>query len=155
MIIAGTGHRPNKILVDQDALIQFACHQLRLRAPSHVISGMAQGWDAALAAAARHLCIPFTAAVPFAGYGKKYWPQTIFAFMDLCAAAQHVEIVCDYPGTRALQLRNEWMVDRADRVLALHDGSWGCTFNCIQYARKRGVRVENCWDALMDPEILV
>lgn len=104
---------------------------------------------------ARHLSIPYVAAVPFPGYGKKYWPSRIYAFMDLLAGAEEIEIVSDFPGARAMQFRNEWMVDRSDRVLAMHDGSWGGTFNCIQYARKRRVPVENCWDALMDPEILV
>ena len=123
--------------------------------PACVISGMAQGWDEAVARAALRLGIPFIAAVPSPGYGKKYWPDRLYQFMDLLAAAQRVEMVSDFPGARSMQIRNEWMVDRADLMLALHDGSWGGTFNCIQYARKRRVPVSNCWDALTDPEILV
>lgn len=155
MIIASTGHRPNKIPVDPQRLFEFACERLTLISPVRVISGMAQGWDEALAAAARHMGIPYVAAVPFPGHGKKHWPGRIYAFMDLLAGAAEIEIICDTPGARSMQRRNEWMVDRADRVLALHDGSWGGTFNCIQYAQKRGVPVDNCWDALMDPEILI
>jgi uncharacterized phage-like protein YoqJ len=50
------------------------------------------------------------------------------------------------PGlNRAMQRRNEWMVDRADKLVALWDGSWGGTFNCIEYARKKGVPFDNLW----------
>ena len=155
MIVAGTGHRPNKIPVAEGALIDFAVLRLRSISPTLVISGVAQGWDAALASAARRLSVPYVAAVPFPGYGKKYWPDRPYQFLDLLAAAKQIEIVSDFPGARSMQIRNEWMVDRADLMLALHDGSWGGTFNCIQYARKRRVPVSNCWDALTDPEILV
>lgn len=41
---------------------------------------------------------------------------------------------------------NEWMVDRAGRIAALWDGSWGGTFNCLNYARRRGVPIDNLWD---------
>ena len=155
MIIAATGHRPNKIPVSQPVLIEFACDRLRAYPVTLVISGMAQGWDEAVAEAARRLDIPYIAAVPSPGYGKRYWFERLYAFMDLCVHAQQVEIVSETPSARSMQLRNEWMVDRADRMLALWDGSWGGTFNCIEYAKKRGVPVDNCWPALDDPEILV
>ncbi len=40
-----------------------------------------------------------------------------------------------------MQVRNEYMVDRADLVLALWNGTPGGTGNCVRYARTRGVPV--------------
>jgi hypothetical protein len=74
MIIAGTGHRPGRLGGhgrDTFAhLTNFARGKLVVLAPSHVISGMALGWDLALAFAAHMQHIPFTAAVPFDGHGE-------------------------------------------------------------------------------------
>lgn len=56
------------------------------------------------------------------------------------------------PVPKAMQIRNEWIVDRADRIIALWDGSFGGTHNCITYANKRKVPVDNLWDAWADPE---
>jgi uncharacterized phage-like protein YoqJ len=36
-----------------------------------------------------------------------------------------------------MQKRNEWMVDHADAVIAVWDGSPSGTANCIGYARKK------------------
>jgi len=37
--------------------------------------------------------------------------------------------------------RNEWMVDNSDYVIAVHDGSKGGTYNCIQYAKKNSKEI--------------
>lgn len=40
-----------------------------------------------------------------------------------------------------MQKRNEYMVDLADRVIAVWDGSKGGTANCIKYAEKVGKEI--------------
>lgn len=149
MILAATGHRPDKLggydEATFDRLTAFARRTLSDRGPAKVISGMALGWDQAVATAAVQLGIPFIAAVPFQGFAAR-WPQgSRYRLTALLCDAAEIHVVSEVPGARALQLRNEWMVDRADRMLALWNGSWGGTFNCIQYANRRKVPVENLW----------
>ena len=36
-----------------------------------------------------------------------------------------------------MQTRNEWMVDKADVVIACFDGTNGGTANCVNYAREK------------------
>ena len=38
-----------------------------------------------------------------------------------------------------MQLRNEWMVDHCDKLIAIfnQDETSGGTFNCVQYARSK------------------
>ena len=161
MILAATGHRATKLgtsVAAEDALIALARRHLARLMPTQVISGMATGWDQAVAQAAVDLGIPFIAAVPFEGFGRKHCKETIWRFMGMLAKASQIEIISQVPISSALQRRNEWMVDRADKMLALWDGSWGGTFNCVQYAEKKGVPVENLWqqwELLNDPEILI
>jgi uncharacterized phage-like protein YoqJ len=62
-------------------------------------------------------------------------------------ALAHAEKVVDvtdydnYPGAWVYQKRNEWMVDHAQMVIAVWDGSSGGTANCVKYALKQGKRV--------------
>lgn len=165
MIVAGTGHRPDKLggysVEVEDRLTAFARDQLQRVAPSKVISGMALGWDQALAQAALDLGIPLIAAVPFEGFGQKWPKSSQYRCTALLCRAAEVATVSPYPGTAALHRRNEWMVDRCDLLLALWDGSWGGTFNCIQYARKVSHPIEFLWDRWAgdsvesDPDLLV
>ena len=154
MIISGTEHRPTKLggygdsasaklmLIASTFLSTLPRHEL------HVISGMALGWDQALAKAAIQLGVPFTAAVPFVGQEGK-WPMSSQAeYQSTIARAAYVQIVC--PGgysARSMQVRNEWMVDNSDAVLAMWDGSTGGTYNCVQYALHRGKQIINLWKA--------
>src|SRR3546814_15540871 len=92
---------------------------------------MALGWDTAWALAALDLGVPLTAAVPFCGQEKSWPAESQRRFHSILERAAAVEIVC--PGGFAahkMQTRNEWMVDHADGVVALWDGSTGGTANC-------------------------
>jgi uncharacterized phage-like protein YoqJ len=150
MILAVTGHRPQKLggfsLALRDALICHARTQLVIMSPDKVITGMALGWDQAVAQACCDLSIPFIAAVPFQGFDRD-WPDFCRMRLEkLLRFANEVEVVSPFPGSVALNRRNEWMVDRAEHILALWDGSWGGTFNCIRYAEKKKVPYTNTYE---------
>jgi uncharacterized phage-like protein YoqJ len=156
MILAGTGHRPDKLggygRELQAALTGFATVVLTHRRPSGVISGMALGWDQALAIAAIRAGIPFVAAIPFEGQEKR-WPSDARAvYSALLAAASAVHIVCERWEVEgegipwAMQERNKWMVDNSGGVLALWNGDRkGGTFNCVQYAKEGRREIINVW----------
>lgn len=150
MIIAGTGHRPDK-LGGYDAFtakktLDLAEKLLRFHQPSTVISGMAQGWDMALAQAAINLGIPFHAYLPFLGQ-ELVWPQTTRLYYHaLLRHAQHT-VICSEGGftKKAMQVRNERMVDACDLLLALWNGSPGGTANCLTYAMLKQKPILHCW----------
>jgi len=150
MIIAGTGHRPEKLGGYSPhttlRVLQFATSYLQEARPSVVISGMAQGWDMALAQAAINLSIPFWAYVPFQGQ-EDVWPSaTKLYYRVLLTKAAKVEI-CSPGGYRpiSMQIRNQRMVDDCDLLAALWDGSNGGTSNAIAYATFAGKPFINLW----------
>lgn len=150
MIVAGTGHRPDKLggydSATTNRLHTLALEYLAFTRPAKVISGMALGWDQALAWAAMDLAIPFIAAVPFEGQ-QRAWPEVSqLWYDDLIKYADEIVYVCE-PGYAAwkMQVRNQWMVDNADFVVALWDGSAGGTGNCIKYCEKVGKPIDNLW----------
>lgn len=153
MIVAATGHRPAKLggysRAAQDRSYCLARAWIEQHRPAAVISGMAQGWDTAIADAAIDTWTPLICAIPFDGQHRA-WPepaQRRYSEILLQAA----EIVVVSPGgysAAAMQRRNEWMVDRADGMLALWDGSSGGTGNCLRYAWAIGKPVVNLWPYL-------
>ena len=157
MILAGTGHRPDKLGGNSSKafyrLCQFAHQELQQQKPDEVITGMALGWDMALADACRDLSIPFTVAVPFNGQElhwskidqKLYW--NLLAYAVKIVYTDENKRKPSPPGYAVwkFQKRNEWMVDHCNRVIALWDGTSGGTANCVNYAKKIHKPVINVW----------
>jgi uncharacterized phage-like protein YoqJ len=150
MNLAGTGHRPSKLGGYDNAtytrLVALAQTAIKELKPELVISGGALGWDMALAAAANIERVPFLVAVPFKGQ-EAMWPKlTQERYQRMLERAQDVVIVCEggYEA-RKMQVRNEWMVDHCDLLLALWNGSNGGTANCIEYAERVGRPIKNLW----------
>jgi uncharacterized phage-like protein YoqJ len=143
MIVAGTGHRPDKIGGYDYYSPQRIWVRERIRSelielrPNKVISGMALGVDQDLAQVSIELAIPFLAALPFIGQESR-WPKSSQDYYEwLLERADDVVVVSSggYAPYK-MQIRNEWMVDHCDILLAVWDGSDGGTSNCVRYAQK-------------------
>lgn len=152
MIITGAGHRPNKLGgYGDDVYVRLRELARRwLREHPHVkrvLSGMALGWDQALAAAAVYEGVPFVAAIPFKGQESKWPDASRRRYFALLSRAAETVIVCDggYSAEK-MRRRNEWMVDHADTVLALWNGSASGTKDCIDYAREKNIPIINLWE---------
>jgi uncharacterized phage-like protein YoqJ len=144
MIIAGTGHRPEKI--DEEECRSRVFYNLRDLEPSVFITGMAAGFDlwAADVIQTRLVGWDVWCAVPWAGHKPRVAEKELYERVK--AASSQVIFVDEsenYRGAWVYQKRNEWMVDHADRLLAYWDGTSGGTANCVKYAKKKGVPVRN------------
>lgn len=148
MVIGATGHRPHKLGGHSDETMEklILIAEDAIEGYDKVITGMALGWDTAVAIAALNKGIPFVAAVPFIGQ-ESMWPEeSQIIHNNLVDLAAEVVIICEGGySARKMQIRNEWMVDRSDVVLALWDGSSGGTGNCIRYANRKKKPIKNVW----------
>lgn len=159
LILAATGHRPDKLggydkpHVDT-ALRNLALEYLEAAAPAKVISGMAQGWDTAWAEAALQLGIPLVAAVPFEGQAARWPHEAKLRWTRLVGRATETVIVS--PGgyeTWKMQARNRWMVNHGDVLVALWNGGPGGTANCVEYAQQERKPIVNLWKRWVDAMI--
>ena len=145
MIVAFTGHRPEKLggygpNPVQDRVRAEIRYVLETWRPEAAISGMALGVDQWAAEICVNMEIPFTAAVPFETQ-ESAWPnESQQHYRDLLFKANKILVVSPgrYYAAWKMQKRNEWMVDHCDRLLAVWDGSTGGTYNCVSYARSVG-----------------
>jgi len=148
MIISFTGPRPPKIggYDIPNPIFNHICREtektlLELK-PDKCISGMALGYDTYAAKICIKLGIPFIAAVPFEGQDKVWKEDSKKEYKELLDKAVEVVYTSD-PGYAAwkMQVRNEWMVDNSDIVIACFNGSKGGTFNCVKYATSKDKKV--------------
>lgn len=143
MKIAFTGHRPDKLGGYKDdnpikkLVVDKIVELLKKYQPEEVIVGMAVGVDQWAAEACLKLGIPFVAAIPFAGQESRWPKASQDRYRFLLSKAKETVTVCSggYAAWK-MQTRNEWMVDDADLVIAVWDGSSGGTANCVSYANK-------------------
>lgn len=128
--------------------MSLAVDDLDFLEPDRVISGMAQGWDMAVALAAYCLDIPFIAAVPFPGQADR-WPEADQrTYQMILAEASEVVTLYDSYHPDVYRYRDEWMVDHADVILALLDPeapTQSGTGMTVRYANRKSVPVVNSW----------
>jgi uncharacterized phage-like protein YoqJ len=141
MIVAFTGHRPDQLggyNLPNSTYIKV-CKEidklLKKLKPEKIITGMALGVDQWAAMVAHKLGVPFLAAIPFENQESK-WPeesQKTFRLLRKLAAEEVIVSPGKYSAVK-MQIRNQWMVDNCDELIAVWDGSDGGTANCVKYA---------------------
>ena len=148
MKICCTGHRPKTLPTGYNLapLIALAKPWLAAKNTDAVLTGMALGFDQAVALAALDLGIPVHAYIPFIGQADA-WPSHSHALYQSIlrrCASQKIVSPGGYEAWK-MQARNEAMVDDADHILALWNGEKGGTANCLAYAAAKNVPSENLW----------
>lgn len=154
-----TGHRPSKLKgyspKDNKQLlweIHNCCEYLiRYQDVSIFINGVALGvdqWSAkiVLKLKEKYPHIKLISAVPCLEHSSKWTENSKIDWQDIIDKSDEVKYVTEEKFTPyCMELRNRWMVDKSDIVVAVWDGSAGGTNNCVQYATKNKKRVINLW----------
>ena len=110
--------------------------------PEKIITGMALGVDQWAAALAVRHGIPFIAAIPCLEQETVWNSDVQDRYWQILKLASEVVVVTQTPyNPTVMAKRNLWMLDRADAVLAIWDGSRGGTGHCVAEALKRNIPV--------------
>ena len=153
MVICVTGHRPDKLygydLNDpnwmklknklKELLIENKC--------TEAISGMALGVDTIFALAVLELKnegynIKLHCAIPCRNHSRKWRMESVVMYNAILEKADIVKLVSneEYRPWH-MQRRNRYMVDLADKVIAVWNGTAGGTGNCVEYAEKENKEI--------------
>lgn len=160
-VLAGTGHRPDKIGFQERYIREHIRTVLLHYCPSEVVSGMAVGFDQWWADEALSLGFRVHAAVPFLGQESR-WPREVQTAYHALLRRVHVVTVVtrerpanDTQANNWLMDRNAFMVDRAHGVIACYNGDLdGGTCNAVRYAqiRRKLAYTFNPYDLVPDYE---
>lgn len=152
--VAFTGHRPDKIggynpqsekriWVREQIQAQLERGLAKHGEKLWVITGGALGVDQDAAEIAHEMGIPFSVFIPCAEQ-EAMWPREAKnRYYQMLEVASEIVEVGTKPYTEdkfCMQRRNMEMVDCADIVIAVWDGSDGGTKNAVDYAEESGVK---------------
>lgn len=153
MIIAVTGHRPNKLYgynLNNKKNLELKEKLKKILIDNkctEAITGMALGVDTIFALAVLELKdegynIKLHCAIPCRNHSSKWIKESVDLYNDILSKADVVKLVTDETYKPYLmQVRNEYMVDLADKIIAVWDGSSGGTANCVKYAQKKNKEI--------------
>ena len=147
-----TGHRPEKLNAPECDVKRWLEEQIdQAIADGFVtfISGCAMGVDIwagqiVMEKKKQNPALHLIAATPWPGFSRRWSDDWQQQYSDLLQGADLVVPVCNHYHRGVFQQRNEWMVDRSNRVIAYYNGSPGGTRNTIEYAGRKGVECRVC-----------
>ena len=142
-----TGHRPEKCSRDAEEIRTELGQEINLAIESGFttfITGMARGTDLwagqiVMERKAQNPNLHLICAIPYPGFEKKWSEQWRSLYQQVLDASDYTKYFFKKFSYASFQVRNEWMVDHAARVIAVYNGTGGGTRNTIEYARAQGV----------------
>lgn len=144
-----TGHRPEKLTQPETEIVKGLMGEIHRAIEDGLyvfISGMARGVDIraaeivlGLRAEGKH--VQLLCASPYEGVERGWNPHWQERYKAVLRAADAVRFICPHYSKSCFQMRNEWMVNHASRVIAVFNGQKSGTKNTIDYAKKMGVAV--------------
>lgn len=144
-----TGHRPEKLTQPETEIVKGLMGEIHRAIEDGLyvfISGMARGVDIraaeivlGLRAEGKH--VRLICASPYEGVERGWNPHWQERYKAVLREADAVRFICPHYSKSCFQIRNEWMVNHASRVIAVFNGQKSGTKNTIDYAKKMGVAV--------------
>ena len=155
MILAFTGHRPEKLPWGSDetdercaALKQQILQAVRGLAGEGYdtfLCGMARGCDLYFAEAVLSMGLRLEAYLPCPSQTRAWSEEERVRQTELLLRCAAVYMVESQYSSGCMLRRNQRMVDAADALLTVYDGSPGGTGATVEYAKKRGKPVISLW----------
>ena len=144
-----TGHRPEKLKRSESAIridLEFQIRRAIADGQSVYITGMARGVDIWAAQIVLKLRddghnVKLMCACPYDGFERGWSYDWQRQYRHVLASADFVKFVCTGYSRSCFQVRNEWMVNHAAKVIAVFNGEKSGTKNTIDYAARIGVPV--------------
>ena len=144
-----TRHRPEKLNMPETEVIAWLESEIRKAIDDGFvtfISDMARGvdiWAAEIVLRLRDEGMPIhlICASPFEGFERSWSEDWKRRYNAVMRQADIVKFVSPGYSRACFQIRNEWMVDRSARVIAVYNGEAGGTRNTIKYAKKEKLDV--------------
>lgn len=151
-----TGHRPEKLpgygetenasLNVIRSMLYYQIYQSAEDGYKYFISGLARGvdlWAAeyVLEVKNRFPDIKLICAKPFAAHGENFKNQDLWSLSNVIEKADELICVSESYSRDCYRLRNQYMVDRSSKLIAVVDDYKSGTGQTINYARKQGLKI--------------
>ncbi|MCM1022487.1 MAG: DUF1273 domain-containing protein [Prevotella sp.] len=111
------------------------------------ITGLARGVDLwagemVMELKAQGMPLRLVAAAPYKGHGSSFKGKDRFILGNIFLKADETVYVCESYSRNCMKLRNEYMVDRSDKLIALVSDYRSGTGQTIRYAEKQRLEIK-------------
>ncbi len=146
-----TGHRPDKMNFGEKELkplLEKAIDEAIACGYVTFITGMAMGTDVwaaeiVLDRKKKNSNLHLICALPHPGFESRRSLSEKMRFNKILKNADIVKQINDHYFPGCYQVRNQWMVDHSNLVIAVFNGLKSGTKNTVDYAQRKGVSVNN------------
>ena len=146
-----TGHRTDKMDIGEKEvkpLLEKAIDNAIAEGYVTFITGMAMGTDIwaaeiVLERKNRNKDIHLIGALPHPGFESRRSLTEKMRFNKIIKNVDFIKEINDHYFTGCYQVRNEWMVNHSNLVIAVFNGQKSGTKNTVDYAKRKGVEVVN------------
>lgn len=155
MICAFTGHRPQRLpwgSREEDARclalkqqMESAIETISARGCDTFLCGMARGCDTYFAEAVLNKGLRLEAVIPCPEQADRWPAADRQRYHSLLLRCGTIHVAEDSYSEGCMIRRNRAMVDMADLLLTVYDGSGGGTGGTVEYARAAGVEIIPLW----------
>lgn len=160
MVCAFSGHRPEKLpwgTRDDDPHCQALQTRLRQTVAELAeqgydtfLCGMARGCDRYFFEAVRYVRLSrpelrLVAVIPCASQARAWPLQEQLRYGAALAECDEVQVLSEHYFQGCMIVRNHHMIDHAQLLLTVWDGSSGGTASAVAYARRKGVPIRAIW----------
>ena len=144
-----TGHRPEKLTIPEKEIKLFLEEQIQKAIKDGYItflSGMARGVDIWAAESVLKIKeegnpIHLICCIPYEKFEIRWSEEWQQKYAEIIRKADIITYTSHHYYNGCLQVRNQFMVDRAARLIAVYNGEPGGTRNTIEYAKRRGLEI--------------
>ena len=151
-----TGHRPGKMELGEKeikTLLEKAIDDAITDGYVTFITGMAMGTDiwaaeVVLERKKTNKELHLICALPHPNFESRRSMTEKMRFNKIIKKADLVKEINKHYFTGCYQVRNEWMVDRTNLVIAVFNGQKSGTKNTVDYAKRKGIHVNNVFDKI-------
>lgn len=150
-----TGHRPEKLPysgIEVKRKLETAINDAIRDGYKNFIVGMCRGVDlwAGEIVVEKKLKNPeirLIAAIPYPGFENRWHETDRNLYHYVLDNADTAKIVSNEYSRACYQRRNEWMCDRASRLISAYSGIAGGTRNTVNYAKRNGLDIINIFES--------
>ncbi len=146
-----TGHRPDRMDFGEKEikpLLKKAIDEAIICGYVTFITGMAMGTDIWAAEIVydrkkKNRNLHLVCALPYPGFESRRSLSEKMRFNKILKNADIIKQINDHYFHGCYQVRNQWMVDHSNLVIAVFTGMKGGTRNTIDYSKRKGVSINN------------
>lgn len=159
MICAFSGHRPEKLPWGSDETdprcialktrMEQELRKLCCRGCRHFLCGMARGCDLyyleILAGLRSEYPLTLEAVIPCPSQAERWDETQQKNYLRLLGCCDKTTVLEERYSEGCMLRRNRYMIEHADILMTVYDGSPGGTAAAVRYAKARGVEIHPLW----------